>query len=162
MRDGETAADDDFVATVETLKAGKDTILWDSEFKGFGVRVQPTDLRSYLVNYRAGDRGRNAAKRRIVIGHHGPITADQAHRRGREILGRVALSEDQAGDRARSRAMPTLRQAFEDYLAAVNSSYFERKSIIDCKIMIITRTRRAYSEFFRIPSSNRMQIFSII
>ena len=36
MRDGETAADDDFVATVETLKAGKDTILWDSELTGFG------------------------------------------------------------------------------------------------------------------------------
>ena len=66
---------------------------------------------------RAGDRGRTAANRRIVIGRHGPITADQARRRAREILGRVALGEDPAGDRARSRAMPTLREAFEDYLA---------------------------------------------
>ena len=38
MRGGETAADDDLAATVEALKAGKDTILWDSEFRGFGVR----------------------------------------------------------------------------------------------------------------------------
>ena len=75
MRDGGTAADDNLAAPVEAMKAGKDTILWDSEFTGFGVRVQPTGLRSYLVNYRAGDR-------------------------------------------ARSRAMPTLREAFEDYLAA--------------------------------------------
>ena len=36
MRDGETAADDDLAATVEALKAGKHTILWDSEFTGFG------------------------------------------------------------------------------------------------------------------------------
>ena len=35
MRGGETAADDDLAATVEALKAGKDTILWDSEFRGF-------------------------------------------------------------------------------------------------------------------------------
>ena len=38
MRDGETAADDDLAATVKALKAGKDTILRDSEFKGFGSR----------------------------------------------------------------------------------------------------------------------------
>ena len=38
MRGGETAADDDLAATVEALKAGKDTILWDSEFTGFGVK----------------------------------------------------------------------------------------------------------------------------
>ena len=47
-------------------------------------------------------------------------------------------------------------------LAAVNSSNFERKSVTDCKIIVIVRSRRVYSEFSRIPSSNRMQIFSII
>ena len=69
------------------------------------------------MNYRAGDRGHTAANRRIVIERHGPITADQARRRALEILGRAALGEDPAGDRARSRAMPTLREAFEDYHA---------------------------------------------
>ena len=104
--------------TVEALEPeAKSYTAWDDKLTGFGVRVQPSGLRSYLVNYRAGDRGRNAANRRIVIARHGPITADQARRRAREILGRVALGEDPAGDRARSRAMPTLRQAFEDYLA---------------------------------------------
>ena len=38
MRDGGTAAHDDLAATVAALKAGKDTILWDSEFTGFGSR----------------------------------------------------------------------------------------------------------------------------
>ena len=38
MRGVETAADDDLAATVEALKAGKDTVFWDSELKGFGVR----------------------------------------------------------------------------------------------------------------------------
>ena len=106
------------VRTVEALQPeAKSYTAWDDKLTGFGVRVQPSGLRSYLVNYRAGDRGRKAPNRRIVIGRHGPITPDQARRRAREILGRVALGDDPLAERARSRAMPTLRQAFEDYLA---------------------------------------------
>ena len=106
------------VRTVEGLQPEqKSYTAWDDKLTGFGVRVQPSGLRSYLVNYRAGDRGRKAPNRRIVIGRHGPITPDQARRRAREILGRVALGDDPLAERARSRAMPSLRQAFEDYLS---------------------------------------------
>ena len=108
--------------TARTVRAlepeEKSYTAWDDKLTGFGVRVQPSGLRSYLVNYRTGDRGRRAANRRIVIGRHGPITPDQARRRAREILGRVALGEDPLAERARSRDMPNLRKAFEDYLAA--------------------------------------------
>ena len=37
MRDGGTATDDDLAAIVEALKVGKDTILWNSELRGFVV-----------------------------------------------------------------------------------------------------------------------------
>ena len=60
---------------------------WDHWLSGFGVRVHPSGLRSYFVNYRAGDRGRRARNRSIVLGRHGMITADQVHRRARVILG---------------------------------------------------------------------------
>ena len=50
MRDGETAADDDLAATVEALKAGKHTILWDSEFTGFGVR-KSSGAKTYWKSY---------------------------------------------------------------------------------------------------------------
>ena len=103
---------------VDALKpANKPFIAWDDKLTGFGVRIQPSGTRSYIVNYRAGDGGRKAANRRIVIGRHGRITPEQARRNAQEILGRVAAGEDPAGDRARSRAIPTLREAFEDYLA---------------------------------------------
>ena len=104
--------------TVEALQPkARAYTAWDDRITGFGVRVQPSGLRSFLVNYRAGDRGRKAPHRRIVIGRHGHITADQARRRAREILGRVALGEDPLADRARTRSIPTLRKAFKDYLA---------------------------------------------
>ena len=118
MRDGETAADDDLAATVEALKAGKDTILWDSEFSGFGMRVQPSGVSSYIVNYRAGDGGRKAANRRLVIGRHGRVMPEQARRIAQKTLGQVADGDDPAAARARNRAVPTLREAFDDYLAA--------------------------------------------
>ena len=93
-------------------------IAWDDRLTGFGVRVQPSGVRSYIVNYRAGEGGRNAANRRLVIARHGGVIAEQARRLAQKTLGQVAYGEDPAAARARSRAVPTLCEAFEDYLGA--------------------------------------------
>ncbi len=45
--------------TMEALKVDKDTVFWDSEQPGFGVRVYPTGAKHYIVQTRA----RGAAKR---------------------------------------------------------------------------------------------------
>ncbi len=104
---------------VDALKpAEKPYIAWDDRVTGFGLRVQPSGVRSYLVNYRAHGGGRKAANRRLVLGRHGRVTADQARRMAQETLGKVAAGEDPAAGRARSRSVPTLREAFDDYLAA--------------------------------------------
>ena len=104
--------------TVEGLKpADKPFIAWDDKLTGFGVRVQPSGVRSYLVNYRTDSGGRRAANRRLVIGRHGRVTAEQARRIAHETLGKVAAGEDPAEGRTRSRSVPTLREAFEEFLA---------------------------------------------
>ena len=46
-------------------------VIWDTEKKGFGVRVETTGLKSFIVRYRLGQGGRNAPRREMVIGHHG-------------------------------------------------------------------------------------------
>ena len=104
---------------VEALKPeARPFIAWDDRLTGFGVRVQPSGLRSYIVNYRAGAGGRKAANRRMVIGRHGQVTAGEARRLAQETLGKVAAGEDPAAGRARSRSVPTLSEAFEELLAA--------------------------------------------
>ena len=105
--------------TVEALEPGdKSWIAWDDRLTGFGVRVQPSGTKSFIVNYRSGEGGRKAPNKRIVIGRHGRISPEDARRRAQDILGRVARGEDPAGERAEARDTPTLADAFETYLAA--------------------------------------------
>ncbi len=107
------------VRSVEALKpAATSFIAWDDRLTGFGVRVQPTGLKSFIVNYRAGDGGRKAPNRRAVIGRHGAISVAHARREAREVLAKAARGEDPAGKRTEARRMPTLEKAFDDFMAA--------------------------------------------
>ena len=104
---------------VDALKPeDKPWIAWDDRLTGFGLRVHPTGAKSFIVNYRAGDGGRKAPNKRVVIGRYGKITADQARRLAQETLGRVASGDDPARERAEARAMATLQDAIDDYIAA--------------------------------------------
>jgi len=57
--------------TFESLKVEKDTICWDRELTGFGVRVYPSGLKVYVVQTR--HRGKS---KRVTLGRHGVLTAD--------------------------------------------------------------------------------------
>ena len=50
---------------VDTLDAGGDPerVLWDSEVKGFGIRVRAGGSKSYVLHYRAGNGGRRLCGR---------------------------------------------------------------------------------------------------
>ena len=98
--------------------SAKPWIAWDNRLTGFGVRIQPSGTKSFLVNYRANGGGRRAANKRVVIGRFGRIAPDQARRRAQELLGHVAAGDDPAAERAQARGLPTLQEAFEDYLEA--------------------------------------------
>ena len=75
--------------TVDALKVEKDTVFWDSEQPGFGVRVYPTGAKHYIVQTRA----RGSAKR-LTIGRHGVITPEEARRRAALIIARIKAGED--------------------------------------------------------------------
>lgn len=101
--------------TVEALKPGeKSRIAWDDRLTGFSVRVQPSGIKSFIVNYCPGDGGRKAPNRCVVIGRYGRMAPDNA----RDMLGRVARGEDPAEERAEARGVSTLAEAFETYMKA--------------------------------------------
>ena len=80
------------------------------------MRVHPSGAKAFLVNYRAGNGGRKAPNKRVVVGRAGRMTPDQARRRAQELLGRVATGEDPAGERAEARELPRLGESCEDYI----------------------------------------------
>jgi integrase len=77
-----------------TKAAEKDRYIWDKDLKGFGLKVTPAGRKVYLIQYRMG--GRKGRTRRVTIGVHGVLTADQARARAKQLLGEVAAGRDPA------------------------------------------------------------------
>ena len=77
--------------SIDALSPGdKDAYLWDSTVKGFALKVTPRDTKTYLFEYK--DRSRKT--RRVTIGHHGVLTADQARERAKTLAAEVELGGD--------------------------------------------------------------------
>ena len=105
--------------TIEALEpAEKSWLAWDDELTGFGVRVQPTGVKSYFVNYRPGDGGRKAPNKRVVIGRHGKLSPGRARVWRAECWTKSPHGGDPAGGHEEVPGMPVLEQAMEDYMAA--------------------------------------------
>lgn len=78
--------------------------LWDSELRGFGVQIEPTGTKTYVVRYRPKGLGRDGPRRFYKIGRHGDLTADEARQRAKSILGLVADGQDPAADMKSARS----------------------------------------------------------
>src|SRR5215207_9867481 len=90
--------------------------VWDDELKGFGLRVEPSGSKSYIVRYRPGAGGRTAPLRQVVIGRHGLFTPDEARRAARALLVDVSRGADPAAGRAAKRKEATLADLVERYI----------------------------------------------
>ena len=102
---------------VDSLKpTGDDRFVWDDTLIGFGVRIQPTGAKSYIVKYRAGS-GRGAPTRRVTLGRVGTLTPDEARALARKTLGAVAHGSDPAAAKAAERRASTLRELADIFLA---------------------------------------------
>ncbi|BCG69848.1 integrase [Mesorhizobium sp. 113-1-2] len=77
--------------------------VWDSELSGFGLRVEKSGAKTFIVRYRAEGGGRSAAQRFVTIGRLGTLTPEQARKQARTVLGGVAKGEDPADERRAKR-----------------------------------------------------------
>lgn len=54
---------------IRSLKApDQETMLWDRDVRGFGLRCYPSGLKKFIFQYRAGNGGRGSQQRRITLG----------------------------------------------------------------------------------------------
>jgi integrase len=94
----------------------REYFIWDADLPGFGIRILPSGVKSYVVQYRAGP-GRRAPSRRITIGKHGKLTPDEARKLARKIIADVAHGEDPAAELACRRREITVSDLAERYLS---------------------------------------------
>ena len=75
--------------TVAALKVARDTVFWDRDLTGFGVRVYPTGGKVYIAQARGAD-----GPKRVTVGRHDVLHPDRARQRAALIIARIKASEE--------------------------------------------------------------------
>lgn len=94
----------------------KQYTIWCSDLKGFGLFVQPSGARTYFVDY----RNSSGVRRRMTIGRHGTVTAEQARKLAIATLGETVRGADPAAERSSRRGSITMKELCEQYLEAAD------------------------------------------
>ena len=102
--------------SVDAVKAGgTDTVYWDGELTGFGLRIRRSGRKSYVVQTRIAGK-----LCWFTIGPHGPLNPDQARARALEILASAKKGIDPRDADARREAEPNMadlgRRFLEEYV----------------------------------------------
>jgi hypothetical protein len=98
---------------IGTLKPrGGDLFAWDSELKGFGLRMKPSGTASYLVQYRT-PQGRT---RRLAFAKIGTLAPEEARAKARRLLADVEAGSDPSAQRREARKALTVTQLCELYM----------------------------------------------
>src|ERR1700687_4542518 len=92
--------------TIDALRprSGQDVFHWCAELRGFGVRVKPSGVRTFLIQY----RNRRGQTRRYSLGQYGRVTVEEARREAKIKLAEVARGEDPSEARRAARDARTV------------------------------------------------------
>ena len=88
---------------------GKDTVVWDRDLPGFGVRVYPSGRKVYVVQSRSSGKSRRA-----TVGRHGDITPEEARKAAVKLIVRIKAGEPLA--ETEPEAPPTVGDLAARYL----------------------------------------------
>jgi hypothetical protein len=103
--------------TVDALAArDKPFITFDSDVKGFGVRIMPSGLKTFVLEYRPGSGGRQVHKKRLTLGRYGAMTVEQARAGALTALARVRLGSDPQAEKASRRASPSVGELIDAFI----------------------------------------------
>lgn len=85
---------------------------WDSELKGFGVVVLPSGRKTYCIQYRNQER----VLKRLKLGVHGVITAEEARELAKKQLGSLAHGKDPSAFKEEVRSSHSMIELANEYM----------------------------------------------
>lgn len=117
---------------------------FDTNPRGFGVRISQSGHRAFFVMYRAGGR-----LRRLTLGTYPHLTLASARQRAKDALHDVAHGGDPAADKKADRRSETFGELAEGYLTSHakpnKRSWKEDERILKHDLLPAWRTRKANS-----------------
>ena len=102
------------------LELGVARVVWDSELKGFGLKVQPSGSARLVVRYLANGRVDSKSQRELRIGPYPALPLTTARAMASKTLVDVLMGADPVRERKDAREAATMDEAFPDWLASLN------------------------------------------
>ena len=94
--------------------SSKEDFYWDTDLRGFGLRVSPKGKKTYIAFYRF-----EGGQRRPAIGVHGVITCSEARELARQVLAGVERGEDYSTNKQKARQAPSFKEFASMYMEEV-------------------------------------------
>lgn len=91
----------------------RDRFYWDESLPGFGVRVKPSGIKTFVLQY----RNASGSSRRLTLGRVGVITLDQARKEAQRNKGLIGFGQDPAQNKAEARVGETLADLASRYMS---------------------------------------------
>ena len=126
--------------------AAKPVTYYDTDLKGFGLKIMPSGVRSWIVEYRPGAGGRGVAKKRLKVGGDA-LTPEVARAAAEKLLASVALGSDPSSDRSAEREAMTVSDLLDMFVErhveakrkAASAEFYERTARLHIKPAIGSR-----------------------
>lgn len=95
------------------IPGASETFAWDSQLKGFGIRLMPSGTGSYILKY----RNREGRQRKLALARVGSITPHEARTLAVQRLAEITRGDDPSADRKAMRKAITMTELCDLYLA---------------------------------------------
>jgi hypothetical protein len=74
----------------------------DSEIPGFGIKVMPSGVKTFVLGYRPMPGGRETPKRQLKLGTYGPMSPEQGRQAALTAFAEIRLGHDPQAEKAAS------------------------------------------------------------
>lgn len=113
---------------IDNLKAtGSEQWHWDSELEGFGVRVQPSGRKVYVVRYRVQDASRTQRKQNVA--RCSDMPPEKARELARKIFAQVAEGVDPVKARREAVEAPTIKDLCDRFIKEHSKPFKKARSV---------------------------------